>query len=335
MAATWLLSDQSKRPRSNDTDRYNLVSTGVRLTGGGEIAALDPRSFAARPIGRITQATVQRWVDSVKTTHSPSTVRRMFSTVRAVFSFAEKDKVIPYGKSPCRNIRLPEVPLVARPVLIGDDEDREELPAGQWTLSNEDLNRLADKLGDYALMMWIGVALGFRWSEVAGLTVESLNLLRGEISVTQALDRNHKLAPPKTVAGKRTLVDHDLVADFAAHMQRRGLTAANPKALLFVNGQGRPLSHSPWRRTVWLPAVQAAGLTGLRFHDLRSVNSSILIAEGVDAKTLQARFGHSQIATTLGLYARATPRKDREASEKVHAVLRRSRPGDDTRLTNR
>jgi integrase len=260
----------------------------------------------------------------------------MFSTVRAVCSYAERDKVIPFGKSPCRHIRLPEVPLVARPVLIGNDEDGEELPAGQWTLSNDNLGRLADKLGpDYALMMWIGVALGFRWSEVAGLTVESLNLLRGEISVTQALDRNHQLAPPKTVAGTRTLVDHDLVADFAAHMQRRGLTAANPTALLFVNSKGRPLSHSPWRRTVWLPAVQAAGLTGLKFHDLRSVNSSILIAEGVDAKTLQARFGHSQIATTLGLYARATPRKDREASEKVHAVLRRSRPGEDTRLTNR
>ena len=41
----------------------------------------------------------------------------MYSTLRAVFSYAEKSHAIPKGKSPCQDIDLPEVPEVeaARP----------------------------------------------------------------------------------------------------------------------------------------------------------------------------------------------------------------------------
>jgi hypothetical protein len=59
-----------------------------------------------------------------------------------------------------------------------------------------------------------------------------------------ALDRQRLLDEPKTSAGKRTIVDRDLVEDIAAHLAQRGLTAANPDALLFVNKRGRPLIYS-------------------------------------------------------------------------------------------
>ena len=31
---------------------------------------------------------------------------------------------------------------------------------------------------------------------------------------------------------------------------------------------GAPLRYTNWRQRVWLPATEAAGLAGLRFHDL-------------------------------------------------------------------
>jgi integrase len=86
---------------------------------------------------------------------------------------------------------------------------------------------------------------------------------------------------------------------------------------VFVNGHGRPLSYSPWRRSIWLPACEKAGLGGLRFHDLRSLNSTALVAAGVDVKTAQTRLGHANPSTTLGVYARATAEADRQGAEKV------------------
>ena len=110
-----------------------------------------------------------------------------------------------------------------------------------------------------------------------------------------------------------------LSTELALLMARRGLTAANSNSLLFVNEDGGPLDYSNWRRRIWVPACEEAGLRGLRFHDLRSVATTALIAEGVDVKTAQTRLGHSSPQVTLGIYARATAEGDREAANKVGA----------------
>jgi hypothetical protein len=63
---------------------------------------------------------------------------------------------------------------------------------------------------------------------------------------------------------------------------------------------------------ICLPATEAAGLTGLRFHDLRAMAATVLVAAGVDVKTAQTRMGHSSPALTLAVYARATEQADLE-----------------------
>jgi integrase len=99
-------------------------------------------------------------------------------------------------------------------------------------------------------------------------------------------------------------------------MSRRGLTGADDAVLLFVNEDGGPLDYSTWRRRMWVGACDRAELSGLPFH-LRSLATSALIAEGVDAKTAQTRLGNSSRQVTLGIYARATAEGDRLAAEKV------------------
>jgi hypothetical protein len=152
--------------------------------------------------------------------------------------------------------------------------------------------------------------------------------LRDEVRVVTALDRQRTLNEPKTKRSKRTIVDPDLMADVAAHLKRRGLTAADGDTLLFVNSKGSPLSYSPWRRSLWLPALRRAGLDQKRngrhlgFHDLRPVDASIMNAEGVDPRTALARLGHSNMEM-YGRYARPIPRRNRQAAERIHGVLRR------------
>jgi integrase len=69
----------------------------------------------------------------------------------------------------------------------------------------------------------------------------------------------------------------------------RGLSAADSSALVFANQSGAPSHYSAWRRTRWREARTAAGVPGLRFHDLRSVAAWAVVAASVDVKTAQLR----------------------------------------------
>lgn len=295
LAAAWLASNPAKRARTLERDRQ-IVRAAVDTLG------------ATRTVGSVTRADVQRLVDAWRVDHAPSTVRRMFSAVRAAFSYAESAELI--VKSPCHGIKLPPVGLVDRPMLAGDQ-----------------LAAVADELGEqHGLMVWLGTVLGLRWGEAAGLRVGSLDLLRGTVAVSAQLGRDRQLSAPKSAAGRRSLAaPRWLLDDLAALLARRGLTAADADELVFVNDSGGPLNYTAWRRTRWAPACERAGVPGLRFHDLRSMAATALVAEGVDIKTAQTRLGHSNPALTLAVYARATVEADRRAAD---AVGDRFRPRD-------
>jgi integrase len=53
-----------------------------------------------------------------------------------------------------------------------------------------------------------------------------------------------------------------------------------------------------FRRQVWYPARAAAGLAGLRVHDLRHAHASWLLAGGANLQVVKERLGHASIVTT-------------------------------------
>ena len=77
------------------------------------------------------------------------------------------------------------------------------------------------------------------------------------------------------------------------------------------------MRYSNWRRRVWLPAVAAAGCAGAGFHDLRRLNATTLVVEGIDVKTAQTRLGHADPRTTLAVYASAPASIDRAAADVI------------------
>ena len=295
VAARWLCANPSKRTSSRLRDE-SILRTHV-LPALGE-----------RQVARVTRADVQALVDRWAAQHAASTVGRMYSALRAVFGFAVASEIV--SRSPCTGVRLPKSGLVDRPVL-----------------SARQLQALAEALGpDQAAMMWLGVVGGLRWAECAGLTVAGLDLLAGAVSVSQQLGRDGELSSPKSRAGCRRLSIPDWLAeDLAAVLARRRLGAADATALVFVSAEGLPLHYTNWRRRTWAPACAEAGLPSLRFHDLRSMSATALVAEGVDVKTAQVRLGHSSPTVTLGIYARATAEADRAAGDAVGRYFGRGR----------
>ena len=58
-------------------------------------------------------------------------------------------------------------------------------------------------------------------------------------------------------------------------------------------------------------------IRNIRFHDLRHTHATILLALGVDVKTISERLGHADIQTTLNIYADVLKELDRASAEKI------------------
>jgi integrase len=102
---------------------------------------------------------------------------------------------------------------------------------------------------------------------------------------------------------------------------------------LLTGETGRQLS--PWaiERAMRKARSKAMGLpAGFRYHDLRHYFASLLIADGADVKTVQARLRHASAKTTLDTYGHIWPDRDESTRAAVDAVLTicrtEQRPGE-------
>jgi integrase len=267
-------------------------------------------AFGARPLASITPRQVQRLVAAMAERLAPATVRTNYGVLRAVFAAAvDADLLV---RSPCRGIKLP-VAARHRPIRF---------------LSPDELARLAAALPvEYRPMAYLSGVLGLRWSEVAGLRVGRIDLLRHTVTVAETLaevDGVLVAADVKSRAGRRTLeLPEFLAALLAEHLARRGLTAADPHALVFVGPGGTPLRAANFRTRVWAPALRGAGLDGegLTFHHLRHSAVGFLIDANASLAVMQQRMGHASIRTTLDVYGHILPATDQAATAHLEALF--------------
>jgi integrase len=68
-------------------------------------------------------------------------------------------------------------------------------------------------------------------------------------------------------------------------------------------------------------ALQRAELPRQRFHDLRHLAASLMLAQDVNPKVMQEILGHSQIAMTLDLYSHLMPTAKRDVAARMDALL--------------
>ena len=60
---------------------------------------------------------------------------------------------------------------------------------------------------------------------------------------------------------------------------------------------------------------------GLKFHELRHTQATLLLANGIPVKTVQERLGHAKASTTLDIYGHALPEQDRDAATLISNLL--------------
>jgi len=71
----------------------------------------------------------------------------------------------------------------------------------------------------------------------------------------------------------------------------------------------------------WRQLAQRAGARPVRFHDLRHTTAVVMLAQGIDVRTVADVLGHSDVATTLRTYAHTTEGATRRAAEVIGDAL--------------
>ncbi|GAA6333100.1 hypothetical protein I0600191H4_00720 [Collinsella sp. i06-0019-1H4] len=75
-------------------------------------------------------------------------------------------------------------------------------------------------------------------------------------------------------------------------------------------------------QNLWWENLHAGkGYQGLTVHELRHTVASLLVAEGLDVKTVQTQLGHKSASTTLNIYAHAFEERSREAGNTIGRLL--------------
>jgi integrase len=121
-----------------------------------------------------------------------------------------------------------------------------------------------------------------------------LNVAR---SVTEVAGRM-VFGEPKSHHARSVPVPRGLAEELAAACVRK-----RPDDLIFTAPEGGVLMLRNWRRRVFEPAAQVAGLDGLTPHGLRHTAASLAVAAGANVKAVQRMLGHASAVMTLDVYA--------------------------------
>lgn len=233
---------------------------------------------------------------------SPGSVRKVYNVLRAMLRAAVEADVI--GRSPCLGVNLP--PLKRR-------ESR--------FLEAVELELLARELNErYAALILTAGYTGLRWGELAGLKRTRLNLLRRRIDVVETvveISGQLVTGPPKT--GERSVT---LTARLAEILEEHLAQHRDKEGYVFGALEGGPLRRSNFMRRHFHKAVERAGLTRMRFHDLRHTAAALAIAAGAHPLEIKTRLGHSSIQTTLNVYGHLFKSLDERLAESLDAAQR-------------
>ncbi len=282
-AAQWL-DERGLRPRTAELYDYLLRHHLLSSFGNVELK-------------QITPARIRAWHARVpeKSTIGPSTVAKAYRLLRAILATAVEDELI--SRNPC--------------ALEGASVERAaERPVASLT----DLEALANAVAPrYRAMLLLATWGGLRFGELAGLTRADLDLAARTVRVLRQMqelgDGRLVVGPPKTEAGRRSVaIPPHVVPDLKAHLSQ--WVGPGASALVFSSPDGSGLRRSNFNRRVWQPACRAAGLSGLRFHDLRHTGNTLAASTGASTKELMSRMGHASSRAAL-MYQHATSERDR------------------------
>jgi len=193
--------------------------------------------------------------------------------------------------------------------------------------------RVAAVNNTHGVVLLFAVATGMRPSEYLALRWNDVNVDACTATVVRSIHRagpgKWHIEEPKTQSSRRTVKFPTTIAKalklHRASQAKARLTAGTSwqdHDLVFCTEIGTPIDIQNLRNRAFKPILEAAGIPlSTRLYDLRHTMATLLIDEGVDARTVADRLGHSSVATTLGTYVHPSTEMQAKAARHLEDVL--------------
>lgn len=254
---------------------------------------------------------LQKYVDLKILELKPQTVKIHLNILNIALTYAYK-------------LRMIDDKIMDRIMIPKSDKFKNEI------YTEEDLRILLEKMKDTNIELPVHMAVGFglRISEILGLRWQDIDFENHIIHVRQITARiNGKVIvkEPKTESSIRDLsgpqeIFEKLKNERKKQLQDRLKGRKMNETLIFFDKKGNPIGEDcisqRFRRF-----LKNTGLKQIRFHDLRHAHATLLIGKNVNPKIVSDRLGHSNITTTLNIYAHTMKEMDKEAGEKIAESL--------------
>jgi integrase len=246
-------------------------------------------------------------------------------------------------RNPCQSVKLPKPAYRERKPLSAEEASRflscllEEPPS-------------AKVAGTMVLLL-----CGLRRGEMLGLSWGDFNPEEQTLSISKQFTNDQTLRAPKSKMSRRTIAVNEILSNHLVAWkgeQKRQLaryainqtdetpivngikvtTTDDGKHAVLVNVDGHAFDR--WFRDFCVDhgfgeyenvtktfvrdgkeRKRGSGYKGLVPHALRHTQATLLIGEGADVKTVQARLGHASPSTTLSIYSHAIEANDRKAAD--------------------
>lgn len=177
----------------------------------------------------------------------------------------------------------------------------------------------------------LALLTGMRRGELLGLRWADVDLEGGALHVQQTAQRilgqGIIFRQPKTRLSRRSIaLSPDAVAVLRQHRRRQAEarllagSAYGDRDLVFATGLGTPVEPGNLRRA-WVGIARAAGVPGLRIHDLRHAHATLMLSQGVHPKVVSERLGHASVNITLDTYSHVLPGLQEAAAVSLDTIL--------------
>ncbi len=165
----------------------------------------------------------------------------------------------------------------------------------------------------------LAVLTGLRIGEILALRWKRVDMLRGTIEVAETFS-DGQFGSPKTRSSRRVIpVSDSLRRTLEAHRSRSIRT--DSEDLVFTTPKGTPLNSKNLYNRELAPACDRIKTPRVSWHSFRHTHATLLAEVGESMKTAQALLGHSDLETTLNIYAHALPASQRRAVNRVSEVM--------------
>lgn len=323
--------------------RRSNRSNGTLMLYQNIVGRVCKDTIASRGLREITAEELQNYLERLSREETGRGGKRLSAgylrIYRAVLQGAFKYAVFParlLSVSPMENVTL---------ILPKDGLMEIDTKAADKTLSHEQFTALCRALSDSPVLLPVEIAYytGLRVGEACALCWEDVNMERRVITVCKSLRYNgatHRMELSTPKSGKaRTVLFGEKLHKILRNAGATELPLQNYCTLLTEDGREHYVvtthpAKTPDKQPVNFVCVQkdgtmvspdlvektcrraakAAGIPAFHFHLLRHTYTTNLLRGGASPRDVQELLGHSELSTTMNVYAHSNEEEKRRAA---------------------